>query len=203
MRKATIAAVFAVILSVAGCADNDASGNADAKPAWPQSQAPQGTDDGDPTTRSIGQTVTLDDTEGRPMQVTLTGIAYRDAFAKDETLALTGQYALAIAFTMKSKTGGMLGEQTDNHIKWAHGADTAEGRDYTDAPWQGCIDAYTPYAEIEPNREYKAITDMNVPTKGGTLIIEDAYGGVARWQLPETDAGSGTEPATRYTTENC
>ncbi|MFJ2627633.1 hypothetical protein ACIO6T_30600 [Streptomyces sp. NPDC087532] len=203
MKKATTAAVFAVIFSVAGCTGNDTRGNADSKPVSTQSQAPQGTDDGDPTTRSIGQTVTLSDTDGHPMQVTLTGIAYRDAFTKDKTLALTGKYALAIAFTMKSKTGGMLGEQTDNGIKWAHGADTAEGWDYTDAPWQDCIDAYTPYAEIEPNRVYRAITDMNVPTKGGTLIIEDAYGGVARWQLPEADAGSGTEPATRYTTENC
>ncbi|WP_327337341.1 hypothetical protein OG384_14620 [Streptomyces sp. NBC_01324] len=203
MKKATTAAVFVAILSVAGCTDNDARGNAGSEPARTESQASQGVDDGDPTTRSIGQTVTLRDTEGHPMQVTLTGIAYRDAFAKDKTLALPGKYALAIAFTMKSKAGGMLGEQTDNGIKWEQGADTAEGWDYTDAPWKGCIDAHTPYAEIEANREYKAITDMNVPTKGGTLIIEDDYGSVARWQLPEADSGSGTEPATRYTTEDC
>ncbi|MFE3830653.1 hypothetical protein [Streptomyces sp. NPDC059092] len=137
------------------------------------------------------------------MQFTLTGIAYRNAFAKDKTLALSGKYALAIAFTMKSKTGGMPGAQTDNGIKWEHGPDTAEGWDCTDAPWWGCIDAHTPYAEIESNREYKAITDMNVPTKGGALINEDAYGGIARWQLPEADSGSGAEPATRFTTANC
>lgn len=104
---------------------------------------------------------------------------------------------------MKSKTGGTLGVATDNHIKWENGPDTAEAWNYVDAPWQGCIDTYTPYATIEPNTGYKAITELNVPTQGGTLIIKGNYRDVGRWQLPATDTGVGTEPATKYATENC
>jgi len=69
---------------------------------------------------------------------------------------------------------------------------------------RGCpIDGYSPFAEIEPNKEYQAITDLNVSSKGGLLIVEDRYGGVGLWELPAKDAGTGTEPATKYTTTDC
>lgn len=201
MKKSITAAVLATLFAVQGCADNDVNGGS--KPPASQNRATQAVGDGDPTTRPIGETVTLTDTAGHPIQVTVTGITYRDAFAKDKTLAVEGKYALAIAFTIQSKSGGRLGEQSDNWIKWAGTSGTAEEWDYTNAPWQGCIDAYTPHAEVEPHQEYKAITDINVPAKGGTLIIEDHYEGVARWELPKTDAGTGTAPATQFTTEDC
>ncbi|MEU2114015.1 hypothetical protein [Streptomyces sp. NPDC019507] len=147
--------------------------------------------------------MTLRDDAGKPMQVTLTGVAYRNAFAKDKTLPLTGQWAMAVSFTMKSEAGGRLGALTDNMIKWENAGDTAEAWDYAGAPWQGCIDDYSPFAEIEPDQEHRAITDLNVVSRGGSLIVEDQYGGVARWELPAEDAGTGTEPATRYTTTDC
>ncbi|MFE9469387.1 hypothetical protein ACFYNW_38430 [Streptomyces virginiae] len=75
--------------------------------------------------------------------------------------------------------------------------------DYHDAPWEGCIDPFTPYVSVKANEAYKAIADFNVPAKGGTLLIEDHYGSIAVWKLPVADAGTGTEPATKYTTENC
>ncbi|KOU29045.1 hypothetical protein ADK53_33080 [Streptomyces sp. WM6373] len=157
----------------------------------------------DPALRQIGQTVTLKDDAGRPMQVTLTGITYRDAFAKDKTLPLNGKYALAVAFTMKSATGGNLGQRRDSHMKWARGPEMTEAGNYTDAPWDGCIDAFTPYATVEADEEYKAITDLNVPVKGGKLLIKDHYGNTARRALPEADTGTGTEPATKFTTQHC
>ncbi|MBK3593339.1 hypothetical protein [Streptomyces sp. MBT51] len=201
MKKALAVVTLAVSLAVAGC--TEAGGDLDSRPPQAVSQVPGEAGATDPALRQIGQTVTLKDDEGRPMQVTLTGIAYRDAFAKDKTLPLTGKYALAAAFTMKSATGGTLGEQMDNHIKWARGQEMTEAWDYTDAPWQGCIDAFTPYATVKANDEYKAITDLNVPVKGGKLLIEDDYGNIARWALPEADTGTGTEPATKFTTQNC
>ncbi|MFE9469321.1 hypothetical protein ACFYNW_38035 [Streptomyces virginiae] len=193
--------LLAVSVAVAGCAE--AGGELDSRPPEAVSQVPGEGGATDPALRQIGQTVTLKDDAGRPMQVTLTGIAYRDAFAKDKTLPLNGKYALAVAFTMKSATGGNLGQQTDSHIKWARGPEMTEAGNYTDAPWEGCIDAFTPYATVEADEEYKAITDLNVPVKGGKLLIKDHYGNTARWALPEADTGTGTEPATKFTTQNC
>ncbi|MCX5526829.1 hypothetical protein OG342_28880 [Streptomyces bobili] len=116
---------------------------------------------------------------------------------------MQGKYAVALAFTMKSASGGAIGEQTNNMIKWEGDGAQVEEWDYTDAPWQGCIDAYSIYADLEPGKEYKAITDINPPSKGGTLIITDEWGGVARWNLPPVDTGVGTEPATKFTTRDC
>ncbi|GAA3361870.1 hypothetical protein GCM10017744_050310 [Streptomyces antimycoticus] len=137
------------------------------------------------------------------MQITLTGVAYRDAFAKDKTVGAQGKYAVALAFTMRSKSGGSLGEQTDNMIKWQGDTAQAEEWDYANAPWQGCIDDYSVFADLDSGKPYKAITDVNAPTKGGTLTIEDQWGGVARWSLPKVDTGTGTEPATKFTTKDC
>ncbi|MCY0940268.1 MULTISPECIES: hypothetical protein [Streptomyces] len=201
MKKAPAVVMLAVSVAVAGCAE--AGGDLDSRLPGAVSQVPGEGGATDPALRLIGQTVTLKDDEGRPMQVTLTGIAYRDAFAKDKTLPLNGKYALAVAFTMKSVTGGTLGQQRDNHIKWARGPEMTEAWDYTDAPWHGCTDAFTPYATVKANEEYKAIADLNVPVKGGKLLIEDHYGNIARWALPEADTGTGTEPATNFTTQNC
>ncbi|MFE9469352.1 hypothetical protein ACFYNW_38230 [Streptomyces virginiae] len=201
MKKALVVVMLSVSIAVAGCAEG--GGGLDSRPPGTVDQVPGEGGATDPALRQIGQTITLKDDEGRPMQVTLTGIAYRDAFAKDKTLPLNGKYALAVAFTMKSATGGNLGQQRDNHIKWAQGPEMTEALDYTDAPWHGCIDAFTPYATVKANEEYKAIADLNVPVKGGTLLIEDHYGSIARWALPGADAGTGTEPATKFTTQNC
>ncbi|MFF7127181.1 hypothetical protein [Streptomyces sp. NPDC008240] len=201
LKKAPAVVILAVSVAVAGC--TKAGGGLGSRPQGEVSQVPEEDGATDPALRQMGQTVTLKDDEGRPIQVTLTGVAYRDAFAKDKTLPLNGKYVLAFAFTMKSATGGTLGQQTDNHIKWARGPEMAEARNYTDAPWQGCMDAFTPYATVKANEEYKAITDLNVPVKGGKLLIEDDYGNIARWALPEADAGTGTEPATKFTTQNC
>jgi hypothetical protein len=201
MKKAATMTALAAVFAVAGCANSVET--ADPKSKASAAELAPGADDKDSTTRSIGETVTLTDQDGHPMQVTVTGIAYRDAYAKDKTLALKGKYALAIAFTMKSKSGGTLGSQMDNVIKWEGASAMAEGRDYADAPWQGCVDAYTPYGTVEPNQEYKAITDINVPAKGGTLIFDDSYGGEARWELPTEDAGTGTQPATKFITQTC
>ncbi|MFI8169920.1 hypothetical protein ACIGAN_26705 [Streptomyces sp. NPDC085931] len=151
----------------------------------------------------MGDTATLSDTDGEPLQVTLTGVAYRDALAKDKTASVHGKYAVALAFTMKSASGGTLGEQTGNMIKWQGDGAQVEEWDYTNAPWQGCIDDYFIYADLEPGKAYKAITDINPPSKGGTVIITDEWGGVARWNLPEADTGKGTEPATKFTTRDC
>ncbi|WP_413753077.1 hypothetical protein NRF20_20925 [Streptomyces sp. R-74717] len=201
MKKAATTTALAAIFAAAGCANS--AETTDPKPRTSAAELGPGADGRDSTTRSIGETVTLTDQDGHPMQVTGTGIAYRDAYAKDKTLPLKGKYALAIAFTMKSKTGGMLGSQMDNVIKWEGASATAEGRGHADAPWQGCVDTYTPYGTVEPNQEYKAITDVNVPAKGGTLIFDDAYGGEARWELPTEDTGTGTEPATKFATRAC
>ncbi|MEW5655294.1 hypothetical protein ABGT92_08155 [Streptomyces cinereoruber] len=203
MKQAVRAVVLATVFTVTGCGGAGGQETVDTKPPLAAGQVPGEAGATDPMLREIGQTVTLRDDEGRPMKVTVTGVAYRDAFAKDKTLPLKGKYALAVAFTMKSATGGNLGQQMDNQIKWARGPEMAEARDYYDAPWQGCIDAFAPYATIEPNQEYKAIVGLNVPVKGGTLLIDDQYGGIARWRLPEMDAGTGTEPATRFTTQSC
>ncbi|MFG2774682.1 hypothetical protein [Streptomyces sp. NPDC048350] len=203
MKQAARALALAVIVTATGCGGASGQETIDSKSPLAASQVPGEGGATDPMLREIGQTVTLRDDEGRPMKVTVTGIAYRDAFAKDKTLPLTGKYALAVAFTMKSATGGNLGQQRDNHIKWARGPEMVEAWDYYDTPWQGCIDAFTPYATINANQEYKAITSLNVPVKGGALLIEDRYGSIARWRLPEADAGTGTEPATRFTTMNC
>jgi hypothetical protein len=93
MKKAPIAALLAALFTLAGCSNG--GGGADSAPKAAPGQNVQPTDDGDPPTRSIGETVTLADDEGNPMQVTPTGIAYRDALAKDKTLAVNGRYALA------------------------------------------------------------------------------------------------------------
>ncbi|MFG2489292.1 hypothetical protein ACGFSI_41980 [Streptomyces virginiae] len=205
MKKAVTAAVVAMTIAVTGCSTPEGGDQRSVVPERPgeAGQVPGEAGAVNPMAREIGQTVTLRDDEGRPMQVTLTGIAYRDAFAKDKTLPLTGKYALVVAFTMYSKTGGYLGSQMDNQIKWARGPEMAEARDYNDAPWEGCIDAFTPYDTLKPNEEYKAIADFNVPAKGGTLLIDDHYGSIAVWKLPTADAGAGTEPATKFTSENC
>ncbi|WP_374985881.1 hypothetical protein [Streptomyces fradiae] len=203
MKKAAAVAMLAATLSITGCSGAGGQEPVDSESPWTTGQVPGEQGATDPMLREIGQTITLRDDEGHPMQVMVTGIAYRDAFAKNKTLPLTGKYALAVAFTMKSATGGNLGQQTDNHIKWARGPEMVEAWNYVDAPWQGCIDAFTPYATIKANQAYEAITDLNVPVKGGTLLIEDHYGSIARWKLPEADAGTGTEPATRFATQNC
>ncbi|MFF3863239.1 hypothetical protein [Streptomyces sp. NPDC002209] len=205
MKKAATAAVLAMTMAVTGCSTAGAEGqkSVNSEPPAETGQVPGEAGAVNSTAREIGQTVTLRDDQGRPMQVTLTGIAYRDAFAKDKTLPLTGKYALVVAFTKKSKTGGYLGSQMDNQIKWARGPEMAEAMDYNDAPWEGCIDAFTPYDTVKPDEEYKAIADFNVPAKGGTLLIEDHYGSIAVWKLPTADAGTGTEPATKFTTQNC
>ncbi|MFE6070079.1 hypothetical protein [Streptomyces sp. NPDC056525] len=203
MKQAAKVMALAAVAAVTGCSGVAGHETVDTKPPLTASQLPGEGGATDPTLREIGQTVTLRDDEGRPLKVTVTGIAYRDAFAKDQTLPLAGQYALAVALTMKSATGGTLDQQMGNHIKWALGPEMAEARDYTDAPWQGCIDAFNPYARVKPNLEHKAITDLNVPVKGGNLLIEDRYGSIARWRLPEADAGTGTEPATKFTTQDC
>ncbi|MET8299247.1 hypothetical protein ABZ729_32785 [Streptomyces sp. NPDC006678] len=204
-RKTVAAALLAAVLVTSACGtenetivDRGASGGTKTR-----SQEPPADDEAGPAVRTIGDTVTLRDDGGKPMQVTLTGVAYRNAFAKDKTLPLTGQYAMAVSFTMKSRAGGRLGGLTDNMIKWENAGDTAEAWDYADAPWQGCIDDYSPFAEIEPGQEHRAITELNVFSRGGFLIVEDQYGGVARWELPAKDAGTGTEPATKYTTTDC
>ncbi|MGW0703888.1 hypothetical protein ACWD0A_32205 [Streptomyces sp. NPDC002867] len=203
-KKTTVAVVLAIAVAVSACGAEPEQpvGKGAPKPTDTRSVEPPADDDGD-SARTIGDTVTLRDDTGRPMQVTLTGVAYRDAFAKDKTLSLPGKYALAASFTMTSKTGGRLGDVTGNFIRWEKNGDSAETAGYSDAPWQGCIDGYTPYAETEPNQEYKAITDFNVSSQGGLIIIEDQYGGVALWEIPAKDAGTGTEPATRYTTVDC
>ncbi|MFD6080427.1 hypothetical protein ACFWG5_33150 [Streptomyces hydrogenans] len=203
MKRAAKAMALVALAFATACGGNEERMTPDSKPSLAAGQLPGEAGAVDPMLREIGQTVTLRGDEGQPMKVTLTGIAYRDAFAKDKTLPLTGKYALAVAFTMMSETGGNLGHQTDNHIKWARGPEMAEAWDYYDAPWQGCIDAFTPYATIEPKQEYKAIVDLNVPATGGILLIEDSYGSMARWRLPEADTGTGTEPATRFTTQDC
>ncbi|MDA5280037.1 hypothetical protein [Streptomyces sp. Isolate_45] len=200
-----MAALMVIIFAVSGCGSNgEANRGVDGfKEPWDPGQVPGEAGATDPMLRELGQTVTLRDDGGHPLQVTPTGVAYRDAFAKDKTLPLEGKYALVVAFTMRSETGGRLLGRMDNHLKWSRGPEMVEAWDYEDAPWRGCIDEYTPFVKIKAGEEYKAIVDFNVPAQGGILLIEDKYGSLARWKLPTTDTGTGTEPATKYTTENC
>lgn len=200
MRRATVAAsLIAALLATSACS---ASGS-NTKQAPHASSQTALTHGGDPTGRTVGDTVTLRDTNGKPLQITLTGVAYRDALAKDKTAGVQGKYAVALAFRMKSTSGGALGQQTDNMIKWQGDGAQAEEWDYTNAPWQGCIDNYFIFADVRPGKPYAAITDINTPSKGGTLVITDEFGGVARWNLPTVDTGTGTEPATRFATKDC
>ncbi|ATZ21978.1 hypothetical protein SLAV_39150 [Streptomyces lavendulae subsp. lavendulae] len=138
------------------------------------------------------------------MRVTLTGVAYRDALAKDKTLPLTGKYALAVALTLESENGGTFkGYGKDNLIKWSYGPEMNKASRYYDAPWDGCIDSYTPWGKVAAGQPYLAISSMNISRRGGNLLMEDSYGSIARWDLPQEDTGTGTEPATKYATTDC
>lgn len=201
MRRVTAAAgLIAALLAASACSASESNTKQAPHASPSQTALVRG---GDPAGRTVGDTVTLSDTNGKPLQVTLTGVAYRDALAKDKTVSVPGKYAIALAFRMKSTSGGALGQQTDNMIKWQGAGAQAEEWDYTNAPWQGCIDNYFIFADVRPGKPYEAITDINTPSKGGTLVIADEFGGVARWNLPAVDTGTGTEPATRFATKDC
>ncbi|MFE5484117.1 hypothetical protein [Streptomyces sp. NPDC056527] len=199
-RTRVVALLAAVLVGTASCSTNEGPSPL---PQGNEGNGNENADDGDPLTRKVGETITISDMDGNPMRVTLTGVAYRNALAKDKSLPLMSYHAMAVALTLTSKTGGRLDGVTYAAIRWEGASGTVEERDYREAPWQNCTKDLSPFVEVEPGQTRKTITALNPLEKGGILIIEDSRGREARWELPDTDTGAGTEPATRYATADC
>lgn len=149
----------------------------------------------------MGEPVKVYGALGSEIEMTLTGVAYADAHAKSADT--DAPYAVAYAFELRSAATDRLGPTIDGfEYRWAKGPDKFTDFD-TEAPWDGCMNAYASDTDLIPGETFHAIEATNATSKGGTLTFRDPSGTVIRWELPKSDAGTGTEPATKYVTEYC
>ena|SRR5438128_2493917 len=199
--RAVIAIACCALLATACSSQKQDDGNSKPKAAAPATSASAEADDGE-TDALLGRPVTVHGIDGNPVYITLTGVAYRDGSTKDTDAP--AKYAVALAFRLTAKKAATsMGAPVDGlSFNWVKGSQQMTGTDAT-TPWEGCTNAYSFNARLAPVQAHQAIVDLNVPVKGGQLVLDTGQGDFVRWNLPAADTGTGYEPATKYATAYC
>jgi hypothetical protein len=199
VRRVTVSLIAACCALFATACSSQQS---DGKPKAEAPSAQQQPEDDGVTDAQLGRAVTVHGTDGNSAYLTLTGVAYRDGSTKDTDAPARWAVALAFRLTAKGHPTSMGAPIDGLSFNWVKDDQQATHVDAV-TPWEGCTNAYMFNERLVPAQAHQAIVDLNVPAKGGQLVLDTGQGDFIRWNLPTSDEGTGYEPATKYATAYC